>query len=44
LGNFKIMNLATSNCVKDWDKVALQQGLGKETPGRVRAGNYKLVR
>jgi len=26
LGTFKIKNLAKSNCVKDWDKVAPWQG------------------
>jgi len=42
LETFKIKNLAPSNCVKDWGKVA--QGRGWETPGRVRAGDAKLVR
>ncbi len=32
---FKIKNLATSNCVND---------LGKVAPGKVRAGDSKLVR
>jgi len=31
LVTFKIKNLATSNCVKDWGKVALA-GLGQGSP------------
>jgi len=35
LGTFKIKNLATSNCVKDWDKEAPPIGarVGKLLPG-----------
>ncbi len=41
LVTFKIKNLATSDCVKDWGKVAPQQGLGKEAPGKVWTGDTR---
>jgi len=39
LVTFKIKNLATHNCVKDWVKVAPQQGWGRKAHGRVRVGD-----
>jgi len=39
LVTFKIKNLATSDCVKDWGEVALRQGKGREALGRVWAGD-----
>ncbi len=43
LVTFKIKNLATHNCVKEWDKVS-PQGWGREALGRVRVGDAKFVR
>jgi len=45
LGAYKIKNLATSNCGKDWDKVAPPGRAREGKPsGRVRAEDAKLVR
>jgi len=44
LVTFKIKHLAAHNCVKDWGKVALQQGWGRKAPDRVRVGDAKFVR
>jgi len=43
LGTFKIKNLATSNCVKDWGNCP-RHGLGREAPCRISAEDAKLVR
>jgi len=41
---FKIKNLATSNCVKDWGKMTAWQGCGREGLGRVRVEDAKFDR
>ncbi len=42
LVNFKIKNLTTCNCVKDWGKVSPRQGWGREAPAGLEQGMLNL--
>jgi len=47
LVTFKILNLATRNCAKDWGKAASGEALGRVRVGdakAVRLGNVYLIR